>query len=280
MAAPSAIVRPAALAGSPSGPSASPRARRSASVFGGRGHGSLRDVAVRVVAVHRQRLAGREHRRRREIRAGRGPDRRLEHDRCGAVRGPGRRRRTGGLCGRHELRGVRIGSDRDGDGRRRPHRAVGAGKGLRTGHGNGPRRRLRPARGRWRRRVRRGRCGGDRRGDGRLGRLRLVSGSGSGDATSSTTGSSPVASQPSSATSTGSTRSGASAGGAGSGTTSSTGVGVAAGAGAKERATVATAATTAPHDEHEKRPASTGDSHSGQTTTFVAIVQPRSKHPF
>jgi hypothetical protein len=41
--------------------------------------------------------------------------------------------------------------------------------------------------------------------------------------------------------------------------------------GAKERDTVATEATSAPQTEHEKRPGASGESHSGQTTVFVAI---------
>jgi hypothetical protein len=41
--------------------------------------------------------------------------------------------------------------------------------------------------------------------------------------------------------------------------------------GAKERDTDATEATSAPQTEHEKRPGASGESHSGQTTVFVAI---------
>lgn len=40
---------------------------------------------------------------------------------------------------------------------------------------------------------------------------------------------------------------------------------------AKDRDMVATEATSAPHTEQEKRPGASGESHSGQTTVFVAI---------
>jgi hypothetical protein len=41
--------------------------------------------------------------------------------------------------------------------------------------------------------------------------------------------------------------------------------------GANDRDMVATEATSAPHTEQEKRPGASGESHSGQTTVFVAI---------
>ncbi len=39
----------------------------------------------------------------------------------------------------------------------------------------------------------------------------------------------------------------------------------------KDRETLATAATSAPHDWHAKRPGDSSELHSGQTTVFVAI---------
>jgi hypothetical protein len=59
-----------------------------------------------------------------------------------------------------------------------------------------------------------------------------------------------------------------SAGGAASGATEWA---IGSATGAKERDTVATEATSAPQTEHEKRPGASGESHSGQTTVFVAI---------
>ena len=273
-------------------PSASPRARRSASVLGGRGHGGLRDMAVRVVAVHRQRLAGSGapptagDRRR----PGSGPAARARPAAApvgGQAGGAGRAGSAGGM----NVRGVRRRRPR----RRRAPSATSAPSERGRGCGTRPRGRATPAsRGQL---VAGGagayaarRCGGDRRGGGRAS---AGSGSRLGFATSATRAApaarlglaararrrlrpsrhrrrrrgrrasgvlgrpAPVPASPLRPVS-----------------------GLPREPGRRSGRRVATAATTAPHDEHAKRPASTGDSHSGQTTTFVAIVQPRSRHPF
>ena len=171
------------------------------------------------MAVDRQRLARREHRRRR-VGAGRGPDRRLGARPLAApVRGQAGGAAGRVIRGRRDLRGVRIGSDGD----RRVAGRIGPlerGRGWEARRGNGPCRRLGQ--------LVAGGAGAYAAAAAAASRARAAgasAGLGSrrwsrvqGTATSATTGSSPAASQPSSATSTGSMRSGSSAGGAGSGT--------------------------------------------------------------